>query len=394
MNVSAAQTALKSFNKAGFRLIKKETGLQAREILSGIEVPKKAVTMDVVNIESHFGDGSKTILQYKDPKGRVLKTAMESYFGDKFLGKTEQVTTYTGNVRKTVSKKYNANNELYETGRHAISVEKSPVDGKPQALSAKFVAIDSGIGYRTEHQAFEELHVGGATKYLNTYAKRHANGMLTDKSIAGNVGDLDAFAKDPYLFIRQYSEEDFLMSAAHYAAQKQGIADRGVKVIETDIAGSTLGYSCDEIREIFVDLSKHNTISSLVDTLNHEMRHQFQSAQMEKMDEILSSPIFTRAQKKYVKKCANAEKKYTQTKDSYWKYRSNFLEKDAFARGSEAASEYEQKSRNLVNAFGARREDFPVFRYKPDTISDNLADVFRALSKCACIKAKSLLGLG
>ena len=64
LNIARAVSTAKNFTKNGYRLLSKDINIPAAPA-NKIALPKNAVTMDVVQIESHFGEGLKRLSDSK-----------------------------------------------------------------------------------------------------------------------------------------------------------------------------------------------------------------------------------------------------------------------------------------------------------------------------------------
>jgi len=174
---------------------------------------------------------------------------------------------------------------------------------------------------RLETQVFEELSTQSERKYIKTFAKRNSNGLLQDKKISGNIGNLKELAKSQYLFLRNYSNRDFLVSIIPHAKRLQQVTNRNIRF------------------------------------RIHKLRHQYQSQlQHEGFLSFLLGKIFENLklnleQSKLAKRFAISNIFYCPSSINKKLYRNNFLEKDARLAGEKATLEFEQESKELARLF-------------------------------------------
>lgn len=374
INFSTAINAAKKYTSNGARLLSRQTGLKAKA-LGDIALPKGALTMDVVQIESHFGDGLKTVVKYKDKDGKLLKHVRKEYRDNALVGKMVRDYERYGAIQRINTTKYNGNGKILENINEAISVRWGETDSvgrilhtKPHAIRTKLSTKPLQNGARSEFQTIEHLHTCGQREYIQTEATRYRDGTVIKKGGKGNLPNTRELGQDPYLFIRNYSNSDFAESALHIAQKDQLVAHREIeKIIEPIERKTTLGYATFG-GKVVIDADKAVTKQDLVDTINHEMRHQYQFDQIDKLGFFRS--LFS-GKKLTSLSCEEQEiaKKYLKARIFYCPpiinkklYRKNFLEVDARKAGHEAVQKFEDYSKKLAESFRATNEQYPLFQ--------------------------------
>ena len=224
---------------------------------------------------------------------------------------------------------------------------------------------------RLETQLYEELIAGsGRTKYLETTAKRLRDGRVINKTLSGNLANMDEIAKDPYLYIRNCKPEDFATSVARMADETQKTVNTKIPFKLINIDREMAAGHCGR-NEIAIDLDKHYNYTTLVDSINHEYRHKHQHVFIDNLKRSFSN-MFKASEKRtkmsfkeklYALKCYFAERFYCHPEQSRKLYHINFMERDARKAGSRAATAYETHSYNLAKNFSAPCE---IFKYADD----------------------------
>ena len=188
-----------------------------------------------------------------------------------------------GKILEINTTKVNGKGRTVENVKEAISVrwgqqnEAGQVIGTaPHAIRTKLKTTLLNDGSKREHQVIEHLYTGNKRDYIETNAVRLQDGTLIKKGGSGNLPNTRELAEDPYLYIRNYSKQDFVKYAAPYAQREQQVAHRHITTKAEPISRkTTLGYATTGGR-VVIDADKHITKMDIVDTLNHEMRHQYQ----------------------------------------------------------------------------------------------------------------------
>ena len=130
-----------------------------------------------------------------------------------------------------------------------------------------------------EVQYFESRAPHGVHNYVKTTASRNSVGEYTHTAIESNTlpqAELDKYAQTPYVFSKNYSKEDFLKAVAPYAKEKQNVSNLGIKVVNEKLPETFGGLSYGGRPKVALDLEKYANNDDIVDTINHELRHQYQ----------------------------------------------------------------------------------------------------------------------
>lgn len=366
------------YTKTGCRLISKE-----RQLLSSFESLQSPFSMlgackEVVKVETAFGKGSKTITSYFDVNdnklvGRIIQEYQNGKEVSKIIKKFNRTKAYKDKRTYNI---FSTKSAIYKNGVKSREIEdKFVLDSLRErpVTHLRFDVKEIKGAKRLETQLYEELIAGsGRTKYLETTAKRLRDGRVINKTLSGNLDNMDEIAKDPYLYIRNYKPEDFATSVARMADETQRTVNTKIpfKLINID-REMAAGY-CSR-NEIAIDLDKHYNYTDLVNSINHEYRHKHQNVFIDNLKRSFSN-MFKASEKRtkmsfkeklYALRCYFAETFYCHPEQSRKLYHINFKERDARKAGSRAAMEYGTHSWNLAQNFSAPYE---IFKYADDPI--------------------------
>ena len=207
---------------------------------------------------------------------------------------------------------------------------------------------------------------------------------MINKTLRGNIENLDSFKSDPYLYIRNYNDDDFLNAASNYAKKVQQVEGRSINISNKSLSNNTLGYSrsLPGYKEIKVDVAKHSSRGELIDTVNHEFRHQYQDELQEKQGIInytlnRDSAKLSKKENKLARSFREANKIYT-TKDTN-KYYNNLLEVDARDAGEKAKNIYNDSSNKLSNAFP--NADQRLFDLRENFLANKIINLLASAKK-------------
>ena len=354
--VKNIQTTLKPFTKNGCRLLSKQKHVfdaHQKAALKNV-LPEGASYADVVKIETLFGKGHKKITSIKDGNGKLLKRVISEFENDKTVSKTVNSYNILSDSYREVERKKYVSGEIVSEIRDAFS----RADSNPGCLGhTKLIRNKSSNGEIKEKQIIEELQNGFERSFIETQARVLPNGRLTDKKVYANVGDVEELKKDPYLFFRSYNNSDFLKAIVPYAKKLQSVQHRAVNFKDKTINSSCLGYSCSLpfYKEVVVDSQKQSK-AGIVDTVNHEFRHQWQDQLLGDFNFI---NFFFKKQSKNIapenqglaRKLWKADKLYCPAEINYKKYYDNFKEVDARAAGEKAEMEYVEYTNKIIDLF-------------------------------------------
>lgn len=333
------------YSKKGCRLLSKVHNGNTKTAIIETDFGKSQVEI-ITNYENNATFKNLTIT-HRNASGKVIKKLIKSYTA-KFRY-TEIQTSIFGENKNLIS---------CCTEKQNINSEK---DGSISLLRIKFKKHHSK-GNRYEEQAYEYLHNAAKhdlNKTLYTTATRLDNGQVINKTINGNLQNLDEIAQDPYLYIRNYSKKEFVQSASYIAAKTQRVG-RG-KFTDKILKEERRGYYNQFLKKVVIDSSKLSN-EDVVKVLNHEFRHKYQITQISKLwkrflnifksdsKKILMTPSEIKEAKKFLKEFF----KYGNPDTQYEKYYNNFLEVDARNSGVNAQGEYNDFTRKLIKTFAAK----------------------------------------
>ena len=262
---SAIKTVAKPYTSKGYRLLSKSLNIPTSN--NG--------TMDIVEIASEFGKGHTTITSFKDEEGKLVQRTIDK-IGSK--GHIHTFSEFEGNVttqRRKISRT-SVNGKLTQETitKNVYSPDKG---GK---LDREYLTINYSPNKTTnEVQYFESRAPHGVHNYIKTTASRNSVGEYTYTTIESNTlpqAELDKYAQTPYVFSKNYSKEDFLKAITPYAKEKQNVSDLGIKVVNEKLPETFGGLSYGGRPRVALDLEKYANNDDIVDTINHELRHQYQ----------------------------------------------------------------------------------------------------------------------
>ena len=388
VNIKTAETVInsaKKYTSNGGRLISKNTNLKLDEKLKRIanNIPQNAESIDIVKLETNFGASSQRIVSFKDKAGKLIKRFVSKYENNKLTSKTVNTYDHFCDNYRTASR------QTYSNGKKVQEIrEQFGFDSKNNLLGhTKLTITKDNTNARHEHQIFETFTKKSLDRrFLETEAQRDSKGRMINKTLRGNIEDLDSFKSDPYLYIRNYNNNDFLNAASNYAKKVQQVEGRSINISNKSLSNNTLGYyrSLPGYKEIKVDVAKHSSRGELIDTINHELRHQYQDELQEKQGIInytlnRDSAKLSKKENEQARIFRNARWKYTQPKKNFMKYYNNELEKDARDAGEKAKNIYNDSSNKLSNAFP--NTDQRLFDLRENFLADKIINLLASAKK-------------
>ena len=388
VNIKTAETVInsaKKYTSNGGRLISKNTNLKLDEKLKRIanNIPQNAESIDIVKLETNFGASSQRIVSFKDKAGKLIKRFISKYEDNKLTSKTVNTYDHFYDNYRTASR------QTYSNGKKVQEVrEQFGFDSKNNLLGhTKLTITKDNTNARHEHQVFETFTKKSQDRrFLETEAQRDSKGRMINKTLRGNIENLDSFKSDPYLYIRNYNDDDFLSAASNYAKKVQQVEGRSINISNKSLSNNTLGYSrsLPGYKEIKVDVAKHSSRGELIDTVNHEFRHQYQDELQEKQGIInytlnRDSAKLSKKENEQARIFRNARWKYTQPEKNFMKYYNNELEKDARDAGEKAKNTYNDSSNKLSNAFP--KADQRLFDLRENFLANKIINLFASAQK-------------
>lgn len=388
VNIKTAETVInsaKKYTSNGGRLISKNTNLKLDEKLKRIanNIPQNAESIDIVKLETNFGASSQRIVSFKDKAGKLIKRFVSKYEDNKLTSKTVNTYDHFYDNYRTASRQTYSNGEKVQEIR-----EQFGFDSKNNLLGhTKLTITKDNTNARHEHQIFETFTKKSQDRrFLETNAQRDSKSRMINKTLRGNIENLDSFKSDPYLYIRNYNDDDFLNAASNYAKKVQQVEGRSINISNKSLSNNTLGYSrsLPGYKEIKVDVAKHSSRGELIDTVNHEFRHQYQDELQEKQGIInytlnRDSAKLSKKENEQARIFRNARWKYTQPEKNFMKYYNNELEKDARDAGEKAKNIYNDSSNKLSNAFP--KADQRLFDLRENFLANKIINLFASAQK-------------
>ncbi len=391
VNIQSVTEPIEVFTSKGCRLASKNTGIKIdKQLKTALKnIPNDAVSIDIVKVETDFGKGHQNILSIRDKAGKLIKRIISRYKSDKLIDKTISLYEYNANNYRRISRNTYIKDKNVSEIREQFSLNK---EANNLLGHTKLTIKKSSNGTRTEHQIFESFTKKSKDRrFIETEARRNSQGHMVKKTIRGNVENIEELKNDPYLYIRNYNDKDFLNAASTYAKKVQGVEDRKINIIDKKIKGSPLGYSrsLPWKNDIVVDTEKHTSREELIDTINHELRHQYQDKLKEKQGIInftlnRNSSNLTAEENKQARRFRKAGIFYCPPSINYKKYCNNELEKDARNAGANAVRVYSESSKRLSNLFPD--VDPKMFDYMLGHLKILTSNVTELLKKATTVK--------
>lgn len=376
----------KLYTKNGCRLIAKKTNLPLDlSIVDDCIMAEKAVKASIVEVETAFGKGKTTIKSYFDKENKLVRRKINKNIADK--SDTADID-YSGDFKTGRTRTMIRNNN----GQYTHEFSQMKVSSFSKVLERKTHLMESDpIKGITETQVIEELAPQGKRNFIQTSRMFDSN----DIKITGNVAsqqELDELLKSPYMSCITYENDRFLNAIKGYAAKQQKVDNLDISVYDVSLKGNTLGQSYGSEKYIEVDVGKHSSKAEIVDTINHEYRHQFQHYVVDKYSHpllatlsdaidmkkrTLSQGFFSglltdlgiiknktkidtelvKEELKASKKWAKEFKSYIKPEDNYNGYYNQEVEKDARKAGEKAKKEFVELTDRINGYFKKLRLD-------------------------------------
>ena len=357
--VKIATNVVPKWTKNGCRLLSKQK-LDFSSLPKNL-IPERAVVLEGVEVETAFGKGLSKVYSFLDDEGKLLKKVVikkkEGENTVKFIRNYER----DGQVLFTDTK-HILDGKV--TGGVRESFYVKPIQDDVKGMSRMKLEYNMNPdGTRSETQIYEHLAPRGYSlegKTLTTTATRLKDGRVINKTINGDSELVSQVKDDPYLFIRNYSNEEFLESASLYAQQLQDVVGMKGK-LRFEKLKECGGYYQNGTKNVTID-PRHDK-ADLVDTLNHEYRHKWQSKIISKYVKSFfnffkkdNKIVLQESERELAPKMLKSDILYCPSKINYKKYYSNFLEQDARAAGAEAENEFKRYSEKLAELLGIPKE--------------------------------------
>jgi hypothetical protein len=341
---------LNKYTINGCRLISKETKQLGLSTLK-IDDISSARTLDTIELENNFGKTKTQINIYKDYLGRVVKRTMTKTEGNTEIERKEGIYNHyrTGREREYYTKKlinkfkYGKNVQTIHEGMNVFIDEN-----QEKAVGHVKLKMNQLKSNRKEYQVFEELHTNKRRDYIETTAIRDKEGNLTNKTINSNIST-ENIKDNPFLYISNYNNKDFVISTVHSAKKECKIPNRDIEVNFQRLEAFT-GYSSSVEPRIVID--PYNDKRNLANTIYHEVQHQYQDDLKHKLG--FFNYIFGRKSTKLneqdnilARKYWHAHIFYCPPSVSEKSYKNNFLEIDADKYGKLGESQYINHIKNM-----------------------------------------------
>lgn len=334
------------WTKNGYRLLSKEN--ITFDSLPKNLIPEGTSSLEKVEIATNFGGGLSKVYSFRNSENKLLKKVIIKQQEGQKTSKIIRKYEYAKNVRFTDTK-FLSDGEITKGTKEAFT---------PQATGISRMKLQykqNSDGSRFETQIYENLAPKWATvenNPLKTTATRLKDGKLINKTIDGNPEIISKVKDDPYLYIRNYDNEDFVLSAAKYAEQRQDVVGMRGKVRLKKLK-KYAGYYLDSTKDVTIDPNWLK--GDLIDAINHEFRHKWQHKIISNYKKSFfnffrnNKIVLTDEEKTLAPKLLKANMSRCLPEKNYTKYYNNFLEKDARLAGEKAKEEFDKYSVQLAH---------------------------------------------
>lgn len=346
----------KIYNSVGSRLLSKQTGLKIPKLKAIFKngIPKNAVSMDIVEIETDFGAGKKIISSYRTKNGNLIRRITEDE-NKRTIGVSEykEDLSLGDKVKEIVRKCFSAGEETQNI-REKISVK---IQNNTNIINrVKLDITNYSDGKTFEKQIYEQFTKKNKDrKYVETIAERSANAKFIEKNILTNIADIERLEKDAYLFIRNYDNKNFTKQIFEQAKKIQNLHNKKVNLSFINFPGlrGAAFLNC-----ISINLKLNPDKPHLVNTINHELRHQYQKMLKKQLGffnflfgKVPKNTSLTKKEISLARKYYIAEIFYSPNGLNRIQYEDNFLEVDARKYGETALKDYEKSTQYLQSLF-------------------------------------------
>lgn len=257
-----------AFNKAGARVASKGE-ISSTTKLKFLKAPHNTATAEILNIEKCFGKETSQIISFKDKDGRLLRRLK---IDNNSKGITETTSNYSFGEIFEVSRSTKVNEELKGTLHSRILAGN---DQKPLCTQATLKTTELGNGSRKETQVLKEWifkQPENTLKTVTTKGIRYADGSVKLKKVKGNVKNLAVFKHDPYIMMRNYTNEDFCKSLIRMISGRYNLKKVPKLNLYTTNSQYLGSYRVMDNSITLFDVSKEHKVN-LVNTMAHELRH-------------------------------------------------------------------------------------------------------------------------
>jgi len=391
-----------AFNKAGARVASKGEITSATK-LKFLKAPQNTATAEVLNIEKSFGKETSQIISFKDEYGKLLKrlkidnsskgitetTSKYDWSGKMF--DVERSTTVNGKLKGTLHSKILAGN-----------------DKKPHCTQATLKTTEIGNGSRKETQVLKEWMFNQpetTLKTVTTKGIRYADGSIKLKKVKGNVENLAVFKQDPYIMIRNYTNEDFCKSLLRMISERYKLKKVPKLKLYNNTNPQCHGFYRDVDNSIALFDVNKNHKANLIDTMAHELRHakQHESSLIKALLNRITGKDSSGQALKFALNYAKAEITYPYpvnmpllSRNKWLKklYTNNRLEVDASKYGYRIQNEYIRHSKKVAQEIDYRTLGWDYC--PPETLAEKQARINEQTKKIIelltnCQKGKKII---
>lgn len=330
---------------------------------------------EIVEIATQFGRGKTVINSSFSKNGKLVNRTFTRFFDGKKISETIQTFEYEADTIKA---------KTINNGTTASTTSDVFFKQPNKSLTRiRFQQTPNPDGSRFEHQIYEQLSTKKRGRFIETTTVRLKDGQVTKKTFKTNIKNPQKIKSDPYLYIRNYDDTDFIESASYIVAGKQKVS-RGRLIIKKDswirklLDGISLGSFSPLTKAVTIN-PEFRCKAEVINTLNHEYRHKYQHEKIFKYIKsffnLFRHPrkqiTFTEGEKSFAIECKKAYRRYPLiifTKKGQERYANNFLEIDANQAGFIGEETFNKMSQYLAKLFKLPQDltfcDYPIIKTK------------------------------
>lgn len=344
------------YTPAGCRLLSKQTGIKISGLkkLFNHNIPEHATSMDITEIETDFGAGKKIISSYRTKNNTLIKRVTK----DKNNNITE-ISEYN-DIPFNQNKYREIKRQRFQQEQKTQNItEKLFVKKQNDRNIITRVKLDIkrfSDGSSIEKQCYEEFSKRNKNrKYIETIAAKNSNEKFIEKTILTNTANIEKLKNDPFLFIRNYNSIAFAKEIFESAKKSHNLENQKIKLKFINIP-ATKGFAFSNCISINTKLNAKK--GNLVNTINHEIRHQYQKFLKKQLGffnflfgKIPKNSNLSKREIDLARKFYIADIFYNPNSLNRAQYYDNFLEIDARKYGEKALKEYTKSSEYLKSLF-------------------------------------------
>jgi len=361
LNISQAN---KLFNKAGYRLLSKEIGLQ---VPKGSIIPNSATSYERIIVE-HSSGVRKIIHSFKNNEGKIIyrqrinsnspifETSTYEWFAPQLrTPQTKFKEVKNPNLFTNFGLRKNTNYIDTTQQQKVVKDSYEVVDINPQSRTVTRTEAThiTGEGTQTiDTTRIAEITNGKKTKEIYQKFLTGSESLpqkLESYSIGLTQAEIEQINKMEYFYAMHKTPENFIFAAKPRVLSNQGVEiSLPIGITNKEMKDSAY-YSKTHKHIMFSQKSINKGIKPiLISTFEHEARHRYQHKLIEMLDNgLLTNPDEIKLAKAFKENIKN----YINMSDDFEKYQQQLIEVDAYKVTDSVYDKYQSNVDNLCNIF-------------------------------------------